>query len=85
MKPRLVSLIGGVILFLVTVIGFFWLWSQTKVAAERVSSAENLKPVEIETVKDQAKELLAGKENNANLPLSLPLEKIGRTNPFVSP
>jgi len=84
MSQKLVNLIGSGVLMLGTIIVFAWLWSQSRSLAATQPVPENLKPVEIESIKDEAKQLMAGMENNANIPIPVPLEKMVARNPFAA-
>lgn len=81
MKDK-ISLIVGIILVICTAGAFYWLWGQTKNYTVNTIVAENLKPIEIETVKNEAKTLLSGLENKAGIPIPTPDAKMGKTNPF---
>lgn len=76
------GLIFGVAFLAVTAVAFYWLWNQSKTFTINTVVAENLQPIEIETVKDQADDLLFGLQNKANLPISTPTAKMGKDNPF---
>lgn len=81
MKKKL-NLIIGLVFTAITAIAFYWLWSESNNFTTDTTVADNLQPVEIETVKSQAESLLAGLENKSNLPLSTPTTKMGTDNLF---
>jgi hypothetical protein len=79
---KLISLILSLVFALATVGGFYWLWTQSKNFTVRAVIAENMKPVEIETVKTKAVSLLAGLNNVGGMPIPVPTSKMGKANPF---
>jgi uncharacterized membrane protein len=85
MSHKLFNLIAGVVLLGATVFGFFWLWNQSRTVKSTYVVPESLKTVNIEDIKNEAKDLLSGLENNANVPLTTPIQKMGRDNPFAGP
>jgi|GEM_PF-4803002 len=74
--------IGGILFFIATGAVFYWLWTTSQAPAANV--AVNPTPVaDISSLKDQAKELIAGRENLAGIPVVAPTaDKVGRNNPF---
>ncbi|MEK7096361.1 MAG: hypothetical protein AAB881_00175 [Patescibacteria group bacterium] len=83
MSPKLFSTIAGLLLFLGAAFGFFWLWNQSRTTSSTFIVSDDLKAVEIETVKTEARDLLSGIENSGNLPVVTPIQKMGRDNPFA--
>lgn len=82
MNYRMLNLVGGVAIFLATSALFFWLWSGTRGMQSTFVVPENLKPIEIRSLKSESSLLTGDLENNANIPLSTPIDKMGRDNPF---
>ncbi len=83
MSLKTLYLSGGFIVMVLTAGGFFWLWNQTgSVTVNTVQIAASYEPVDIENIKTEARDLISGLENNANIPIPIPLEKMGRENPF---
>lgn len=83
MSAKTLSLIGSIVFLALTAMGFVWLWSTSRPDLSHVLVSESLKPVEIESIKSDAESLLKNVENNASLPIPIPLEKMGRDNPFA--
>ena len=81
MKNKL-NLIMGLVFTAITAVAFYWLWSESNNFTIDTTVAENLQPVEIETVKGQAESLLSGLENKASLPIPTPTAKMGKENLF---
>ncbi|MEK9156019.1 MAG: hypothetical protein AAB360_01795 [Patescibacteria group bacterium] len=82
---RTLGLFGGMIILAGTLAVFFWLWTLSRASLESYAVSLDLQPVEIETIKIKAKGLLDGRENLSNLPLAVPINKMGRENPFEQP
>lgn len=83
MNSRMVSLLGSIFFMALTVGIFVWLWSTTNINNASLAVPENLKPVEIESVKAEAETLIQDLTNNAGLPIPVPTGKMGRENPFT--
>lgn len=81
MKKSL-NLIASLFFLIATGMAFYWLWTQTQNFTVNTAVAENLKPVEVETVKNEAEKLLFGVENKAGIPIPSPVGKMGKENPF---
>ena len=77
-----ISLIAGLGFLFVSAFAFYWLWNQSQNFTISTAVADNLQPVEIDTVKNDADKLLFGLQNKASLPLSTPTSKMGKENPF---
>jgi len=82
MNSKYTNLIVSLVFALVTIGAFLWLWSMSKSFTINTAVADNLKPVEIETVKNEASTLLSGLHNIAPIPIPVPTSKMGTTNPF---
>ncbi|MFA5927227.1 MAG: hypothetical protein WCT32_04035 [Patescibacteria group bacterium] len=82
MNYRLLNLVGSLAILATTVVLFFWLWSGTRGIQNTFVVPENLKPVEIRSLKSESSLLIGDLENNANIPLATPIDKMGRSNPF---
>lgn len=65
-----------------TVACFFWLFTTSRSYTKTFTISESLQPIEIESVKKEATDMLDGVEKNASIPIALPTTKMGRTNPF---
>jgi uncharacterized protein YneF (UPF0154 family) len=83
MKSKTFGIIVSLILVAGTVGGFFWLWTMSKTFNANPPVQDNLKTVEIESVKKDAENVLSGLEKNSDIPISTPVDKMGKTNPFV--
>ena len=83
MNSKMMNLVGSVFFVAVTMFAFVWLWSLTRVQGSLGVVAENLRPVEIESIKVDAERLIKDTENNASIPIAIPTEKMGRENPFA--
>lgn len=85
MKMKTISLIASLIFIIVTLGAFYWLWTIANDLKIDKAVAENLKLVEIESVKKEATTLLSDLEKNSDIPIPVPTEKMGRENPFATP
>ena len=84
MKKSSLSLVAAVIFMLVTMGGYYWLWTISKTESAVVSTATaDFTIVEIESVKKEATTILSGLENKASIPIIVPTDKMGRANPFA--
>ena len=81
MKSK-INLIIGIVIITGTIGAFYWLWSESKNYSLDTTVDDSLKPIEIETVKNEAVTLLEGLENKAGIPISAPTGKMGKENPF---
>jgi hypothetical protein len=79
---KTIGLIASLIFALATIGGFYWLWTLSKDFTIKTTVADDMRPVEIDTVKDQAVSLLAGLNNVSGMPIPTPTNKMGKTNPF---
>lgn len=82
MKRGIVGLIVSLLFAAVTAGAFYWLWGTSKLFPVETSVASNLKPIEIESIKNEAKTLLEGLSKNSDIPISVPTAKMGKPNPF---
>ena len=80
---KLIGLILGLVFFLATAGGFYWLWLQSKNFTVKTTVADNMKPIEIDSVKNQAVLLLSGLNNVSGMPIPVPTNKMGKVNPFI--
>lgn len=85
MNSKLIGLIVSIVFALGMVGAFYWLWDSSQKTPVSSAVAENLKPIEIESVKKQASGLMTGLQKNSDIPVLMPTEKMGRANPFVKP
>ena len=83
MNTKSISTIGGLVFLLATAGAFYWLWSQSKNYNPSPPISDNLVPVQIESVKKDADDILNGLVNNSAIPIPAPIEKMGKANPFV--
>ncbi len=84
MKMKTLSIVGSLILVVAVVGGFFWLWQMSKDYNANPAVEDNLKPVEIESVKKDAENVLSGLDKSSDIPISTPVDKMGKTNPFTA-
>lgn len=84
MNKKSMGLIVSLVFALVTAASFYWLWTISKTEASTIStSTTDYTVVEIESVKKEAVSILSGLVNKASIPIDVPTEKMGRTNPFT--
>ena len=86
MSKTNIGLIISVVFALATAGGFYWLWTTSKTEVEGVvpATTSTYTIVEIESVKKEAVDILAGLENKAGIPIPIPTEKMGRPNPYIN-
>lgn len=82
MNMRIINLVLSVIFATTTIAMFYWLWTLTGTVSTEFAVAENLKPIEIESIKKEANTLLEGLSKVSDMPIPTPTEKMGKTNPF---
>lgn len=82
MNEKQLSSVIGILVLVGTVFGFFWLWSQADSYIKVTAVPENLQQIEIETIKNDAQDILENKELSSNIPISVATDKMGRENPF---
>lgn len=85
MSTKLIGLITSIVFLIGTIGGFFWLWNTSKNITAPSAVAADLQPIEIESVKQEATDLLSGLSRNSDIPIGTPTDKMGRTNPFQQP
>lgn len=83
-SSKTVAFIASLLFIAATIGGFFWLWQMSKNYNTNPPVADNLQPIEIESVKKDAENVLAGLEKNSDIPIPTPVDKMGKDNPFVS-
>lgn len=82
MNTKIINLVVSLVFAVITVGAFFWLWRISTNFVVDTAVADNLKPVEINTVKNDATSILSGLSNTASIPIPTPTEKMGKANPF---
>lgn len=83
MNKRIIGIVFGLIVLAAVAGGYFWLWTLSRAEPENVAVLERYKPIEIESVKDDARDLLDDVGNGAKLPVSVSADRLGRDNPFL--
>lgn len=84
-SKQTLGMLMSVILLIITIGGFFYLWSSSK-PAEVTSSAidQKYQKIEISGLVTDAQSLIANRQNAGNLPVLPPAtDKVGRENPFA--
>lgn len=84
MSTKTAGFFASLFFAIAVVAGYFWLWQTSKNFNDDTEVAENLKSVEIESVKKDAENVLSGLQKNSDIPVSLPVDKMGKENPFVT-
>jgi len=82
-STKTISMIASLIFVAAAVGGFLWLWQMSKQYNTDPPVADNLQPIEIESVKKDAENVLSGLEKSSDIPISTPVDKMGKANPFV--
>jgi|GEM_PF-1217070 len=79
-----ISIIGSLIFLAIALASFYWLWSKAQPGdVTDVTVDQKYKPVEISSIKEQARQLIESKDNAGNLPLTVPSSSdTGKKNPF---
>ena len=73
------------IIFWPVLTGFGFLWLIASAQSGKIDSTEisdKYKPVEIESIKKQAVDLLSERQNVSGMPIPVPVQKEGKENPF---
>jgi len=80
------GLLFSLIFLVLTAGAFYWLWGLANELSSVSSTAgkniEQYESVEIDSVKKQAADILAGTEKVSEIPLSAPTTDVGKANPF---
>lgn len=88
MSKSSMSTIFAIIFLTLIAGGYYWAWSSVMPSSDSSAGTEismELEVSDISGMKEQANKLISGMENNANIPLPVPTEKLGKTNPFTLP
>lgn len=83
MESKNMGAIGGAIALLAVIGGGVWIWMLSNKFDSNQAVDSSFKLIEIETVKSDAENILAGLEQTSDIPIPTPNEKMGKTNPFV--
>lgn len=89
MSKASISTIVSIVFMLIIAGGFYYIWSDS--SAKNSSDAASLSTLALTEVSDvtglksQAEKLVSGLENNAGVPIDVPLGKMGKANPFTAP
>ncbi len=85
-KTKTLGVVGGVILLVITVLGFAWLWSSSQPAAvSNTAIDQKYQTVEISGLVSTAQSLIVDKQNAGSLPVQAPAAgQMGKDNPFVA-
>lgn len=82
MKSLNLNLIAGIAALIIVLGGYYWLWNTARTPSSVATTTTS--QYEIGSIEKDAQNILAGLENNAGIPIGLPLQKMGRDNPFVN-
>lgn len=81
MKKKTANLLGGLVFLILAVGGYAWLWSSS-LASDTPTVVTNYPQVNIESVKQDALNLTTDLVKVSDIPVVVPSDKIGRSNPF---
>lgn len=84
LDAKTLGVVASVIFAILSIGGFFYLWTAAKNYSVDLAVSEKLKTVEVETVKKDAENILENLEKVSDMPIPTPLGKMGKTNPFTS-
>jgi len=82
MNTKLVSLIASVVFAILMAGGFFVVWTMSKSYPQTQPVPDDLKAIEIDSVKKDAENILNGLEKVSDIPIPVPTGKMGKGNPF---
>jgi hypothetical protein len=87
MTKSTLSTLGSILFMVASLIIVFLIWNgSSKVqSVEQYSNTESYAPVDISSLKTQAVKIISGYQNNASIPIPVPVAKMGKTNPFTDP
>ncbi len=85
MKQSSLGVIGAFLFLLVSAGIFYYLYNSSVNSVSIAPNTAAFQPVNITGLKDQVVKLSSGAENNAGLPIPVPLSKLGKSNPFNNP
>lgn len=87
MNKNTISTMLAIFFMLLTLGGYFYLWSSSNKETATDNSAieqSTTGVADISGIKEQAQKLTSGKENNAGIPIPEPTGKLSNANPFAA-
>ncbi|MCL5410322.1 MAG: hypothetical protein M1324_00500 [Patescibacteria group bacterium] len=82
MNTKTISVVASIVFAVLVVGGFFALWTMSKSYPQNLPVSDDLKPIEIDSVKKDAENVLSNLEKNSDIPIPVPTNKMGKENPF---
>ncbi len=85
MNKSLIGIIAALVFGVATAGAFYWLWTTAQSETTTTASAATYQVVEIESVKKEATDILSTLQKSSDIPVGVPVEKMGRANPYTTP
>lgn len=82
MNTKAAGLIASIVFGALVAGGFFYILTKSKSYPQDLPIADDLKPIEIESVKQDAENVLNGLEKLSDIPIPVPTGKMGKEKPF---
>ena len=82
MNSKLVNTVASIIFAAVVAGGFFVIWTMSKSYPQDLPVSDDLKAIEIDSVKKDAENILTGLEKVSDIPIPVPTGKMGKEKPF---
>lgn len=82
MNTKTIGVVASIIFAVLVVGGYFVLWTMAQSYPQDLPVADNLNPIEIDSVKKDAENVLNGLQKVSDMPIPVPTNKLGKENPF---
>jgi len=82
MNAKTVGTVASIVFTVLVVGGYFVLWTMSQSYPQDSPVADNLNPIEIDSVKQDAENVLNGLQKVSDIPIPVPTNKLGKDNPF---
>ena len=86
MKKSTLNMISSItfLVVIIIVLAIMFINSSSSSNDKEISSYY-VPTADIASLETEAKELISGRENNAGVPIAVPKDKMGKSNPFANP
>lgn len=85
MKKSTLNKLFGFGFFVLVFVIIAYLYTSSSSTDDTIQVSSFSSPVDIVSVESSAKKLISTRDNNAGIPIPVPVDKLGKTNPFSNP
>lgn len=86
MKKSTLNMISSLVFFVVIIVVLVIIFVNSSLSSSDKEISSYYTPsADIASLETEAKELISGRENNAGVPIAIPIDKMGKSNPFSNP